>query len=400
MLHFPQNYKSMPFQSKSNQTSELLLLTPEMCSIDFQREWKQLEHESLNGNAFLSPEFVLSLAEVRPTHNQPIILACRNRRQNRLIGLGAFDQVKATKALPLPHWISIHCPHSFRSGLLVAGNSRIEFYQLLTDFLTQKQYELLGIEFRNLRLESQWAQELRDYTAEKGGSFRLLQESESPAVDLQLLPEQGLSALWSSSRRKSIRKNQNRLSKHGPIQFRLVEKRTEFEAALNHFLRLEEASWKGELGTALQSDRKDLTFIRQLIQQARKSNYLVISQLLAGEDVVATALNFRSGRELFAFKIAWDDRFEKCSPGILHEAALVDHILTQKLPYDLIDSCSSAGSYLEKLWPDRVAIGSGMLSMNTLARGTGKVISQLQSLKRWAAHLTQTASVGTDDSSN
>lgn len=388
----------MPFRSQSNPDSELLILTPEMCSTDFQREWKQLEQESLSGNAFLSPEFVLSMADVRPAHNQPIILACRNQRQNRLIGLGVFDQVKATRALPLPHWISIHCPHSFRSGLLVAENSRTEFYQLLTNFLTQKQDELLGIEFRNLRLKSQWAQELRDYAAEHRGSFRLLPESESPAVDLQLLPEEGLSALWSSSRRKSIRKNQNRLSKYGPIQFRLVEKRTEFEAALNHFLRLEEASWKGSLGTALQSSQNDLKFIRQLIQQAKRSDYLVISQLLTGEDVVATALNFRSGRELFAFKIAWNDQFEKCSPGILHEVALVDHIISRKLPFDRIDSCSSAGSYLEKLWPDRVAIGSGMLSMSTLARGTGKVISQLQSLKRWAANLTQTATLGTDDS--
>ncbi|TWT63280.1 GNAT family N-acetyltransferase [Rubinisphaera italica] len=390
----------MTFRYKSNQDTKLFTLTPDLCSTDFQREWKQLEQESLSGNAFLSPEFVLSMADVRPAHNQPIILACRNQRQNRLIGLGVFDQVKATKALPLPHWISIHCPHSFRSGLLVAENSRTEFYQLLTNFLTQNQDELLGIEFRNLRLKSQWARELRDYTAEHGGSFRLLPESESPAVDLQLLPEEGLSALWSSSRRKSIRKNQNRLSKYGPIQFRLVEKRTEFEAALNHFLRLEEASWKGNLGTALQSSQNDLKFIRQLIQQAKKSDYLVISQLLTGEDVVATALNFRSGRELFAFKIAWNDQFEKCSPGILHEVALVDHIITRKLPYDRIDSCSSAGSYLEKLWPDRVAIGSGMLSMSTLARGTGKVISQLQSLKRWAANLTQTATLGADDSLN
>lgn len=387
----------MPFRSQSNPDSELLILTPEMCSADFQREWKQLEQESLTGNAFLSPEFVLSLAEVRSAHNQPIILACRNRPEKRLIGLGVFDQVKATKALPLPHWISFECPHSFRGGLLVAENSRTEFYQLLINFLTKKQDELLGIEFRNLRLKSQWAQELRDIAAENGGSFRLLPESESPAVDLKLLPEEGMPALWSTSRRKSIRKNQNRLSKHGSIQFRLVEKPSEYDTALNHFLRLEEASWKGNLGTALQSDRKDLAFIRQLIQHAKKSNYLVISQLLAGEDLVATALNFSSGKELFAFKIAWDERFEKCSPGTLHEVALVDHVIDRKLPYDRIDSCSSAGSYLEKLWPDRVAIGSGMLSMSIFARGTGKVISQLKSLKRWATNLTQTSSIVTED---
>lgn len=378
----------MIFSSKSNLDSELLILTPDQCTTDFQRDWKKLEQESLSGNAFLSPEFVLSLATIRPRDHQPIILACRNRQRNHLIGLGVFDQVNATKALPLPHWISVNCPHSYRSGLLIAENSRTEFYQLLTEFLKEKQDEILGIEFRNLRFNSQWAQELREFTAENRGSFRLLPESESAAVDLRLLPEKGLPEFWSTSRRKSIRKNQNRLSKNGPIQFRLVENKSEFDVALSHFLRLEESSWKGEIGTALQSTQKDQKFIQHLTHQSQSSDYLVISQLLAREDIVATALNFCSGRELFAFKIAWDDRFVKCSPGILHEVALVDYLISEQLPYDRIDSCSSAGSYLENLWPNRVAIGSGLLCMNKLARGTGKMISQMQLLKRWMTNLT------------
>ncbi|MCG6154830.1 GNAT family N-acetyltransferase [Rubinisphaera margarita] len=365
---------------------EFLQLSPLACDAEFLRQWKQLEQESCCGNAFLSPEFVRSLAPHRLDETEVQILACRDTARRRLLGLGIFQHTSGTKTLPLPHLISWQDPHVYRSGLLLSNESQTQFFQSLVEFVHKTPNGLMGIEFTNLRVDSPWARELREVTASRGGSFRLIPETSCPAVILPELGVKGLEQNWSSSRRKSIRKNQRRLEAHGPVSFQILESSTDKAPALRRFLQLEQNSWKGEMGTALACRREDAGFARQLVWEAANSEFLAISELKAGTEVAATALNFVSGPELFAFKIAWNSRFENCSPGTLHEVALVEYLRQHRPGIIRIDSCAHSDSYLSGLWPHRITVGNGLLCTAKIARGAGKLVTKLQSLKRWASH--------------
>lgn len=253
-----------------------------------------------------------------------------------------------------------------------------------------KQDSWYGIEFRKLMVEEKWARRLRNIAIEYGCSFRLTARHVSPMVRLGDLKGEQLETLWSSSRRKSVRRNRNRLGKYGPVGFRLVTHPRDVPAALRHFLTLEHSGWKKGHGTSLLSCPHDTAFIRETVERYAAQENVLISELTVGDEVAACAINLRSGNKVYAFKIGWNEKFAEASPGLLHEVELIRALQEYDPTVQYADSCALADSYIGYVWPDRLVVGEGLLSITTLARGTGKLISQLRTLKHWASERMKT----------
>ncbi|MCA8986699.1 MAG: GNAT family N-acetyltransferase [Planctomycetaceae bacterium] len=381
--------------TNSSSQYEVILISADDLSYRFLQEWKDLEKRSMVANAFLAPELVMSQSSLRHCHQQIQILACREIRTRKLIGLGAFDKVFSSTSLPFPHLITLQESHAYRGGFLVDPQTCQEFYRELLHFLKRHRDSIFGIELANTRLNAEWCLELRKYAPVESGSFRLSPHQEVPIVDLKLLHPDGLPHYWSSSRRKSYRKNRNRLEKQGDVTFSFARTPREKERAFQTFLDLEQMSWKGELGTALQSNERDLKFAEQLLNRSLNSDFLMLSELKAGGRTAAVAMNFRSGQEVFAFKIGWDPEFKSCSPGTLHEIAMIDHLKAHCPEISRVDGCTgSDASYLASIWPHRTTLGQGMLCARKLARGTGKLIRKIRAFKSWASRLTHSIVAG------
>ena len=165
----------------------------------------------------------------------------------------------------------------------------------------------------------------------------------------------------SGSTRKKLRQDWNRLSALGRVEVANVRNQASAIAAMEVFLRLERASWKGERGTALLCSQRDAAFARRLVRDlSARGDASVALLTLDGKPVAAQVLLY-CGRVAYTWKIAFDAEFARFSPGAL----LVDKITEQLLAGDIemIDSCAAEGSFMGQIWAGRKPVASLLVNV-------------------------------------
>jgi CelD/BcsL family acetyltransferase involved in cellulose biosynthesis len=123
--------------------------------------------------------------------------------------------------------------------------------------------------------------------------------------------------------------------------------------AVEEFLRLEASGWKGRTGTALASLERDAQFFRTICRSFRERGRLHLLSLQANGQRVAMACNLSAGDGVFCVKIAFDERWQRSSPGA---QLMLDHVswFHQEGSATWMDSCVQPGNQLvNRMWPDR-----------------------------------------------
>lgn len=125
-------------------------------------------------------------------------------------------------------------------------------------------------------------------------------------------------AQMSKQSRTYIRRKRKAAEREGAIRFEAVAPlEPEVERHLAEFIRVEGASWKGREGTSLQFDVRRRHFYTRYAQAAARKGMLRIFFLHLGQHTVAARMAVEHGGRLWELKIGYDERFSRCSPGIL-----------------------------------------------------------------------------------
>jgi hypothetical protein len=151
------------------------------------------------------------------------------------------------------------------------------------------------------------------------------------------------------------------------------------QSAINQFLYLESLGWKGEGGSSLASSPHESEWFRTAAVSLSSQDRIRFAELLIDERVIASMCLFRAQAEYFAFKIGWDPQFERGCPGFLLAAEIRSH-LDQLSGCERIDGCARPGSFLDHVWPGRIAVGNVMFTTNRLG-------SMMASGTQWARSL-------------
>lgn len=121
-----------------------------------------------------------------------------------------------------------------------------------------------------------------------------------------------------SGRRSDLRRARRRAEELGTVDCRLLTPTPEeVDPLLEEAMRVEQASWKGESGTALASDAVGGGFFRRLAQRASRHGDLRVALLSIGGRSVAMQIALVHGGRYWLFKIGYDPVFARCSPGML-----------------------------------------------------------------------------------
>lgn len=356
---------------------------------EFVNRWEELETRTLEGNFYLSPHFVLPALRHLPSesHQEPFILGLEAEDGGDLLGLGVFESSSGSRLLPLPHLSCWRTVHSTLDGVLLDRDRASEAAAGLFRWLREQGGRWNGVFFRNRSAGSELATVLEGAASQFGSHWQEDGWIERAAIPTAKVPRNCIRDLYPAHRRKRVRRSLRRLEALGSVQFELDWCENGFEEAFDRFLELEAMGWKGEQKTALICHPGHEAFARDLVGGLAGSRRVLFTHLRVEDDLVATALSFRSGDALFGFKIGWDPRFAHCSPGFITDLKLL-----QASPsfsgIELVDGCTVPGSWLEAIWPWRRRLTTGVFP--TTSAGNVAVGAALR-LKRLKRSLTSVA---------
>lgn len=315
--------------------------------------WEGLEAVATDPNAYLSPHFVLPAARHLSSRRPPrVVLAERPGPDGAtLVGLAVVQPSWGSKRIPSPHNVVYRTKHSFLSGLLLHRDCATDALTALLEGLKSS-----GFHGHGLALETVWTDSLLAQAAEQHGpkAGRAVRQADVRQRAI-LYPELASAQLQQPALRQRVReldRKMRRLREVGQVEWRCHRGQVP-EAAVEAFLALEHAGWKGESGSSLRSCNAEESFFREAVARFSAAGRALFTELCLDGVPIASSSNFIAGRTGFGFKVGYDPRYRAYAPGLLNELGLLRHAGECLADLDCIDSGSNPGAYIEQMWLSR-----------------------------------------------
>jgi CelD/BcsL family acetyltransferase involved in cellulose biosynthesis len=312
-------------------------------------EVRDLMARAAEPNVFMEPAFVCAAQRLEPVH---VVLAWnRHPVPGRLIGLWALAAGRPAK-LPLP--IRVLQPaaegYSFLSTPVIDAAHGADVLAGMLDAIANSRLpKLLSLPFMHEGGAVMAA--LRRVLDRRAAPLCLLERSRRPMLASDLDGKTYLERALSASSRKKLRQHRRRLGEHGALARTIHDDPPAVAAALEDFLKLEAAGWKGRRGTALLCDQGAAAFARAAITALAAERAAVIDALRLDGRPVSMQIILRSGSAAFTWKTAFDERFHDHSPGMLLFEDYTQSLLAQPLAF--VDSCAIDEAGFMAAWMER-----------------------------------------------
>jgi CelD/BcsL family acetyltransferase involved in cellulose biosynthesis len=217
----------------------------------------------------------------------------------------------------------------------------------------------------------------------EGGPFgaalaAILRRARMPAADFNrhcralLAPQEAERADYlrrslSSRRLKELRRIGRRLGELGALLFTATTEAPALDAALEDFLTLEASGWKGAAGTAALGDAAVYDFVWTAVQALARESKVVINRIVVDGCAIAAAITLRSADCAWFWKIAYDERYARYSPGVLLTIALTENLL-DNAALARADSCASADHpMIDRIWRERLPLCDLLIALRPQA---------------------------------
>jgi hypothetical protein len=168
-------------------------------------------------------------------------------------------------------------------------------------------------------------------------------------------------------RQKELRRQRRRLGEIGAVLFTTATETAAVAAALEDFFRLEASGWKGRAGTASAQHERLHRFVRSAVGGLAAEGKAAIHRLLLDGKAIAAAVVLRSGRSAWFWKIAYNERFARYSPGVMLSVVLTDELAEDR---GLIgtDSCATADHpMINRIWCERLTLCNRLVALRPQA---------------------------------
>jgi CelD/BcsL family acetyltransferase involved in cellulose biosynthesis len=349
--------------------------------------WRELEGRALESNGYLSPHFVLPALRhlvSSSASDAPFLVLVRglDKDPRTLLGVGVFEQRRPSLRLPLRHLKAFRSLHSYRSGLMIDRDHASEAVQAFFRFFCDARAPWHAVTFDQVRRDGTQAALTREHAQRFGARWHQWSETQRAVLVPRDGGEQYIKRVLSPHRTKKLRQARRYLEAHGQVGWRTRVGDEIDSAAIERFLELEHLGWKGEHGTSLRSQPAHELFFREMADGFRPDGRLFLTELTIGSEVIASSCNIISGATGFAFKIGWDPRYARGSPGVLNELEFVRAAPGLFMSLDGIDSGAAEGSFIEGLWADRLWLCSGAFATTRVGWAALAMLGRGRAIKR------------------
>lgn len=323
--------------------------------------WRALLGRALEPNVFYRPELlVANLTHFPPPEGFRLLLVYYEAPgERRLVGLFPLAAVSSGPAglvrqhqLFASHYMNLRTP-------LVDRDHAPASLDCLLDWLDRQATGRSLLGFKMITLDGPFWSLLRARLEARAQPSFLRERHARAFLRRAESAEAYLRAALSAKRRKEYKRLHNRLGELGRLELVACTATPDVPAWIERFLALEASGWKGQAGTALAV--RDAAFSRQLLLAMHAEGLLLLHALLLDDRVIAQRCGFRDAPADgggYSFKIAYDERYARFSPGVLLELELVRLLHEGKDQPEWMDSCAIAGHpMIDRIWSQRREIG-------------------------------------------
>lgn len=329
-----------------------------------RERWRELAAQAAEPNPFFEPEFVLPAAAAIP--GAPGLLVAIDGSGD-WAGAAPICRGRGWHHVPLSGSTTWDHLYSFFGAPLVRDGDEREALRSWLEPGAGVVRTYLGFDLLDAGGPVRAA--LEEAAAEAGAATVVYAEHERAAL---VRDEDGLSLRLSSKRRRENARLGRRLGEALGDGVAVLD-RSEDPQAVEDFLQLEAAGWKGGGGTALASTAAHAEFFRRMCDGFRAAGRLNFLSLESSGRLTAMKCNLIAGEAIYCFKTSFDESLAEFSPGVQLERALADHESDNERVH-LIDTCAEAGNEMaNRVWPDR----RRMASLAVSGHGPGGTLSRL-----------------------
>ena len=157
--------------------------------------------------------------------------------------------------------------------------------------------------------------------------------------------------------------------------------------AFEAFLTLELKGWKGQRGTALYNQKRIAAFSRQIVVELAARDRCEIHSMKRDDKLVSSLILFHRDGKVVPWKIAFDEKLSRYSPGVQIMLHATRALLDRK-GFISADSLAHEQQWMiNRLWPDRITITDLAIQLTPL--GTSDLASVIASKERIAGWKTR-----------
>lgn len=345
------------------------------------RAWSALEQRASEPNAYLSPHHVVPLARLGDA-DEPLILFVEvlPPHDERLVGVAVLQPERANRVLPLAHLQGFRSRYTCLSGLLLDRGAPQQALAALLEGMRVHAPRSRGLVLGPVYLDGAVAQLVRAHGGHGTQALHDARTGQRAVLRRCELGEAALAAML-GKRKGGLDRRRRRLSELGTVDWRCYREGGIPEHAVEAFLRLEHAGWKGQQGSSLRSNPAHERLFRAMVAGFGAEGRVFFTELTLDGEPIASASNFISQRAAFAFKIGWHPDFAKYSPGILNEIEMIRRAPEVLPDIDEFDSGAAPDSYINELWRSRRPLAQLVVPTGVRGRVALRALGLLRSAK-------------------
>jgi CelD/BcsL family acetyltransferase involved in cellulose biosynthesis len=332
------------------------LLSPEEAG-RISEDWRELADRAVEPNLFFTPEMALAGMRHLPAESDPQLLVVR--RERRLVGVLPVVAARGRWLNPFAVRRSAAFYGTLSTPLLDPERPADTVAAMLRALARHGQH---GIVLPYLSCDGPAAGAFTEACARTGFVRVELAQHRRAMLRSALPGSEYIRATLETRRRKEAERQRRRLADLGALCFEVVSSEADTARALDAFLELEAAGWKGKSGTALAHAPGSAKFIREAAAALAHRGAFRVAILALNGRAIASGLIGQAGSRAYYIKTTYDEAYARFSPGLLLTLDLTAHLLDDPGIEDADSIAVADHPMIDRIWIERLAVASVVVS--------------------------------------
>jgi CelD/BcsL family acetyltransferase involved in cellulose biosynthesis len=316
--------------------------------------WGDLTARAAEPNVFYEPAFALN---AMPAFGRGVGAILVWDGDGRLLGLFPFRRSR----FPLARLTGWTHPYAPLGTPLVDRDALAPVFAAALDYIAADPRLPKLMLMPLMRADGTVMAALDAALAARGGRSCLIDAHVRPLLEPDL--PSGVEASLSGARRREFARKRRHLAADGGLTSEVDAAPEAVAPILADFLALEAGGWKSRAGTAVTQHPDVERFVNGAVLGLAAQGKVVAGRLIHKGAPIAAILALRSGDGAWGWKVAYDEKFSRNSPGVLLLLDISERLVADK-SVAWTDSCAAPGQpAFGAFWRERLAIADAMIAV-------------------------------------